>query len=143
MCRQRHSALHRRVREELYAPLYQTPAGSQTLTHLRRAIHLMDLTWVDVAETSCLVGHTIQEMRIRSTTGASVVAVIRDGTVILNPEATQRFAAGDLVGVLGHAEQRQTFQRLAQGATQLPSEDVGEPQIRDGSHHRAIDSSDL
>jgi monovalent cation:H+ antiporter-2, CPA2 family len=131
------------VREELYAPLYQTPAGSQTLTHLRRAMHLMDLIWVDVAETSCLVGHTIQEMRIRSTTGASVVAVIRDGTVVLNPEATQHFAAGDLVGVLGHAEQRQTFQRLAQGATQLPSEDVGEPQIRDGSHHRAIDSSDL
>ena len=83
------------VREELYAPLYQTPAGSQTLTHLRRATHLMDLTWVDVAETSCLVGHTIQEMRIRSTTGASVVAVIRDGTVVLNPEATHRFAAGD------------------------------------------------
>jgi CPA2 family monovalent cation:H+ antiporter-2 len=76
----------------------------------------MDLTWVDVAETSCLVGHTIQEMRIRSTTGASVVAVIRDGTVVLNPEATQRFAIGDLVGVLGHAEQRQAFQRLAQGA---------------------------
>src|SRR4029453_4676737 len=48
------------ARKELYAPLYQTPTGSQTLTHLRRAIHLMDLIWVDVAETSCLVGHRIQ-----------------------------------------------------------------------------------
>jgi monovalent cation:H+ antiporter-2, CPA2 family len=126
------------VREELYAPLYQTPlpAGSQTLTHLRRATHLMDLTWVDVAETSCLVGQTIQEMRIRSTTGASVVAVIRDGTVALNPDATHRFAAGDLVGVLGHAEQRQAFQRLVQGATRPPSEDVEQLPARDGSHRK-------
>ena len=29
----------------------------------------MDLTWVDVAEASGLVGRTIQEMRIRSTQG--------------------------------------------------------------------------
>jgi CPA2 family monovalent cation:H+ antiporter-2 len=122
------------VREELYAPLYQTPAGSQTLTYLRRAMHLMDLTWVDVAETSCLVGHTIQEMRIRSTTGASVVAVIRDGTVVLNPEATHRFAAGDVVGVLGHAEQRQAFQHLAQRLQPSSAEALGTLPARDGSH---------
>lgn len=124
------------VREDLYAPLYQTPTGSQTLTHLRRATHLMDLTWVDVAEASGLVGQTIQEMGIRSTTGASVVAVIRAGAVVLNPEATYRFAAGDLVGVLGHAEQRRTFQRLAQGDTQPLSEDVEELPARDGKNRK-------
>jgi CPA2 family monovalent cation:H+ antiporter-2 len=115
------------VRDELYAPLYQTSTSSQTLTHLRRATHLMDLTWVDVAATSGLVGHTIQERRIRSTTGASVVAVIRDGTVVLNPDATYCFAAGDLVGVLGHAAQRQAFQHLAQGATPPSSADRTAP----------------
>lgn len=115
------------VRNELYAPLYQTAAGSQTLTHLHRASHLLDLTWVDVAEASCLVGHTIQEMRIRSTTGASIVAVIRNGAVLLNPDATYRFAAGDILGVLGHTEQRQALQRLAQQATQPPAEHVAGP----------------
>jgi CPA2 family monovalent cation:H+ antiporter-2 len=122
------------VREELYAPLSQRPAGSQTLTHLRRATHVMDLMWVDVAETSCLVGQTIQEMRIRSTTGATVVAVIRAGTVVLNPEATHHFAAGDLVGVLGHAEQRRAFQRLAQGAQAPSAEALGVLPTRDRSH---------
>ena len=124
------------VREELYAPLYQTPAGAPTLTHLRRATHLMDLLWVDVAETSGLVGQTIQERRIRSTTGASVVAVIRDGTVVLNPEATYRFAAGDLVGVLGHGEQRRAFQRLAQGAQPPPAEALEALPTRVGSHRK-------
>jgi CPA2 family monovalent cation:H+ antiporter-2 len=120
------------VREELYAPLYRAPSGSQTLRHLRRATHLMDLTWVDVAEASALVGQTIQERRIRSTTGASVVAVIHHGTVVLNPEVTYCFAAGDLVGVLGHAEQRQAFQRLARGDTPPLAADVGELPPRDG-----------
>jgi len=104
------------VRHERYAPLYQTSVNAQTLQHVRRATHLMDLRWVEVAATSGLVGQTIQERRIRSTTGVSVVAVMRDGTVVLNPEVTYRFAGGDLVGVLGHAVQRRAFQRLAQGA---------------------------
>ena len=91
---------------------------------------------VDVPETSCLVGQTIQDMRIRSTTGASVVAVIRDGTVVLNPDATHRFAAGDLVGVLGHAEQRQAFEQLVQGGAQPLAEDVRPLLARDGNHHK-------
>jgi CPA2 family monovalent cation:H+ antiporter-2 len=119
------------VRAELYAPLYQT-TSSQTLSHLRRATHLMDLTWISVAAASCLVGQTIQERHIRSTTGATVVAVIHAGTVVLNPEATYRFAAGDLVGVLGHAEQRQAFQRLAQAVTPPAGREASH--ARDGKH---------
>jgi hypothetical protein len=62
--------------------------------------------------------------------------VIRDGTVALNPEATYRFAAGDLVGVLGHAEQRQAFQQLVQEGPQPLSEDVMPLPVRDGNRHK-------
>jgi CPA2 family monovalent cation:H+ antiporter-2 len=124
------------VRTELYAPLYQTSNGSSTLTYLRRATHLMELTWVHVVETSCLVGHSIEEMRIRSTTGASIVAVIRNGTVVVNPEARHRFAVGDLLGVLGHAEQRRALQQLAQSATPPLAEAFGELPATEGCDHR-------
>jgi K+/H+ antiporter YhaU regulatory subunit KhtT len=43
-----------------------------------------------------------------------VVAVLREGTVLLNPEPTVTFTAGDMVGVLGQTEQRRAFQQLAQ-----------------------------
>jgi CPA2 family monovalent cation:H+ antiporter-2 len=102
------------VRDELYAPLYQTPTEYQTLTQLRSAFHRLALTWVTVPDTSALVGHTIQALRLRSRTGATVVAVLRHGTVLLHPEPTYVFQAGDVVGVLGHTEQREAFQELAQ-----------------------------
>ena len=47
-------------------------------------------------------------------TGASVVAVLREGTVLLNPEPTVTFIAGDLLGVLGQTAQCRAFQQLAQ-----------------------------
>jgi CPA2 family monovalent cation:H+ antiporter-2 len=102
------------VRAELYAPLYQTHTGAQPLLHLRGAFHRLALTWVPVADASGLVGRTLHELDIRRQTGASVVAVLREGTVLLNPEPTVTFIAGDLVGVLGQTAQCRAFQQLAQ-----------------------------
>ena len=102
------------VRAELYAPLYQAHTDAQPLIHLRGAFPRLALTWVPVADASGLVGRTLQELDIRRQTGASVVAVLREGTVLLNPEPTVTFTAGDMVGVLGQTEQRRAFQQLAQ-----------------------------
>lgn len=101
------------VRRELYAPLYESHHEYQTLAELENAIHLLDLSWIPVASDSHLIGQTIQELDIRRQTGASVVAVVRQGALHPNPDTGYRFASGDLVAVIGKAQQLAAFQKLA------------------------------
>jgi monovalent cation:H+ antiporter-2, CPA2 family len=102
------------VREEVYAPLYQIHHDYQIITRLQNAARLMELTWLSVPEDSPLVGCTISEKRVRSETGASIVGVMRNDTLMPNPDATYRFLAGDFLAVLGTPEQIAAFQEVLQ-----------------------------
>jgi len=44
--------------------------------------------------------------------GASVVAVMRDERVVANPDSNIAFAEGDIVGLLGDAEQVAAAERF-------------------------------
>jgi len=50
---------------------------------------------------------------VRKRTGASLVGVIRNGTLQPNPGPEFRFAEGDAVAVMGRPEQYEAFQELA------------------------------
>jgi CPA2 family monovalent cation:H+ antiporter-2 len=102
-------AMHR----ELYAPLYQTNSEYQALSQLHHAPRLLDLTWIPLAPESPLLGRTIRALSIRSQTGATVVGVLRDGTLQPNPDADYCFAPGDVVGVIGQPKQLEAFQMAA------------------------------
>jgi CPA2 family monovalent cation:H+ antiporter-2 len=108
------------VRQELYAPLYQVHDEYDIVARLQNVARLLDVSWVRLDENSPLVGHTLREARIRSRTGASVVAVVHRGRLIANPHADYRFAAGDLVAVLGDASQLAAFQALTAAAPDSP-----------------------
>lgn len=102
------------VRHELYAPLFELHAEYHTITHLRDAPLLMELSWVALPDDSPVMGRTIQELDIRSATGASVIGIMNDGELLTNPEAGYRFKAGDLVGVLGDRQQTAAFRRMVE-----------------------------
>jgi len=101
------------IRRELYAPLYQTRDEYQTIAQLQSASHLLELSWVRLTANSPLIGRTIQALKIRSQTGASVVSVMRDGKLHPNPNADYQFSVGDLVAVMGDFEQLAAFQAMA------------------------------
>lgn len=101
-----------KVRQSLYAPLYQIHHEYQTISQLQKATHLLELSWVTLSENSPLIGRSIYELNIRSRTGVSVVGVIRDGAIVPNPDISYRFAVGDFVGVMGTMQQRDAFQKL-------------------------------
>jgi CPA2 family monovalent cation:H+ antiporter-2 len=101
------------VRKELYAPLYQQHPQYETLAQLQHATHLLELTWVTLQADNPLVGRTIKELAIRSQTGVSVVGIMHHGRLQPNPNASYRFASGDLVAVMGDAQQLAAFQALA------------------------------
>jgi CPA2 family monovalent cation:H+ antiporter-2 len=98
------------VRRELYAPI--TDLGDDLLAQLQRATRQIETEWVRLPEKSPLAGRTIGELQVRTKSGASVVAIVRDDRVIANPGPDARFEPDDLVGVLGTPEQRAAFLAL-------------------------------
>ncbi|MBW7886417.1 MAG: cation:proton antiporter [Caldilineaceae bacterium] len=101
------------TRQELYAPLYQAHSEYGIVAQLQHAARLLELTWLSLPPESPLVGRTIQELKIRTETGVSVVGVMRGGILYPNPDAGFRFSVGDLVAVMGSPDQLATFQGMA------------------------------
>jgi CPA2 family monovalent cation:H+ antiporter-2 len=101
------------IRQQLYAPLYKENEPYRTIAQLQGAVHLLEVTWVTLGPDSPLAGQTIATAHIRTRTGASVVGLLRAGELRPNPERDTLFAAGDLVAVMGSAEQLAAFRSLA------------------------------
>jgi monovalent cation:H+ antiporter-2, CPA2 family len=101
-----------RVRRELYAPIARDDVGDGLLYHLRRASEMIETDWVAVPEESPLAGRKIGDLKVRTTTGASIVAVVHGDNVTANPGPDVALAPGDLVSVLGTADQRAAFRDL-------------------------------
>jgi CPA2 family monovalent cation:H+ antiporter-2 len=100
------------VRRELYAPITRQ-GDDDLLAQLRRVSREIETEWVRLPEGDTVVGKTIGDLKIRSSTGASVVAVVRGEEVVPNPGPDVALRAGDLVGVLGTPHQRAAFMALA------------------------------
>jgi CPA2 family monovalent cation:H+ antiporter-2 len=64
----------------------------------------MEIRWHTLTVGSPLVGHTLAEANLRARTGASVVALVRAGQLVANPKSHTMFAAHDIVGLIGDAD---------------------------------------
>jgi CPA2 family monovalent cation:H+ antiporter-2 len=99
---------------------YDLPDGKQALglavmSQIGEIARQLDFTWMGVPSDSPLDGKTLTELRIRATIGASVVGVIRHGSLVANPHGEFRLERGDLVAVLGTREQISAFERALRG----------------------------
>jgi CPA2 family monovalent cation:H+ antiporter-2 len=90
-------------------------SGLTLMSHSGEVARQLDFTWLGVAPDSPFNGRTLGDLRIRSTIGASVVAVLHNGSLLPNPDGEARLHAGDLVGVLGSRDQIARFERAARG----------------------------
>ena len=100
------------VRRELYAPITRQGTEGDLLAQLERASRQIETEWVRLPENSPLEGRTIGDLGVRTQTGASIVAIVRDDLVLAGPGPDVSFEPGDLVGVLGTREQRAAFVAL-------------------------------
>ncbi len=101
------------VRRDLYAPFHGDQVEYQRISLLKSAGSLLELNWLTLDQESPLNGRTIGDLGIRSRTGASVVGVVRQGTLSPNPGPDFSFTPGDLVAVIGKPEHFDAFQKLA------------------------------
>jgi CPA2 family monovalent cation:H+ antiporter-2 len=100
------------VRRELYAPITRQGIDDDLYAQLRRASREIETEWIRLPESDSVVNKTIGDLRIRSSTGASIVAVVRGEEVMPNPGPEVALRVGDLVGVLGTPDQRTAFRAL-------------------------------
>jgi CPA2 family monovalent cation:H+ antiporter-2 len=92
-------------REELAEADRPSVERSRLLEDLMQAARHVDMRWLTVSPSSTLAGQTLAASALRTRTGASVVAIVRDGRLIGNPGPEDVIHAGDRVAVIGSPEQ--------------------------------------
>ncbi len=101
-----------RIRRELYAPIRRASTDGELLSRLRRASEMIVTDWITVSENSPLAGRKIEDLRIRARTEASILAIVRGEEVIANPNPDVALVSGDVLSVLGTADQRVALRDL-------------------------------
>lgn len=84
--------------------LLGAPRVVQRLNDLHREVAGLVSEKLPIVDGSPYAGRPMGDARVRTRTGASIVAVVRAGQVHTSPGPDFAFAAGDLVVVVGNAE---------------------------------------
>lgn len=89
---------------------------AEQLSELQQRIEGLVIDWLPVREDSPYDGRTIGDARIRSRTGVSVVAIVRDGEAVPAPDPDAEMNSGDYLVVVGTARGvEQVVELLRQG----------------------------
>jgi CPA2 family monovalent cation:H+ antiporter-2 len=108
------------VRRDQYDTSISSAEELQVLAQLLHTARGMHIAWHAVPPGSALDGRSLAEADLRARTGASVIALIRDQRMLANPKSSTVFQAGDLVGLIGEAEDVASAERLIAGTLEAP-----------------------
>jgi TrkA domain protein len=76
-----------------------------------RELVMKELTidWLTLPAHHLLTEKSIRELAVRQRTGASIVAILREGKAVINPDPDEVLRAGDTLMVIGNADQVHSF----------------------------------
>ena len=86
------------------AEILGAPRIAVKVADLSREIPGLTSEQVEIAESSKFDGKTLGDTALRTRTGSSVVALVRDDRVYASPEPNQDLVAGDVLVVIGTTE---------------------------------------
>lgn len=104
------------VRHDRYNFEVSSDEEHHSLHQLLTSFKGIEVLWVTVEAASPLVGNTLAEVNLRSVTGASVVALVREHHLTPNPKSMTVFEPGDRLGLIGDAAQVAQARSLIAGA---------------------------
>ena len=93
---------------------------ARVLHDLVSATRGLEVSWLTLGANSPLAGHTIGSSRLRTQTGASIVAVSRPEGFIPNPEPGVQLAAGDRLALIGTPDQVAAAEQLVKASPVIP-----------------------
>jgi TrkA domain protein len=82
------------------------------------------LEWVKLSADSPVVGQTLAESNVRANTGATIVAIQRDGRTISSPDAETDLLADDILIVVGSRDDCRDFQAFVGAGTSAVADDI-------------------
>jgi CPA2 family monovalent cation:H+ antiporter-2 len=104
------------VRRESYATDAHSDREHEALHALVDAARNLDITWVRVPDRGPVAGRTLAEVDLRARTGASVVALYRDGALVPSLTPDFKLASGDRLGLIGDPAHVEAAEHLVNGA---------------------------
>ena len=84
-------------------------------TALRRGDEALSIEAVAVGADTSAVGRTLEALALRQATGATVLAIMRDGNPLVNPPGDMALAAGDRLLALGTRAQLERVEHVLAG----------------------------
>jgi K+:H+ antiporter len=108
------------IRHERYDSSDRRDSRLAVMSQVGEIARHLELTWVGIPAGSPFDARTLSELRIRTTTGASVVAIIRSGSLVANPDGEAPLQKGDLVAVLGTRDHIARFEQAMAAAAGSP-----------------------
>jgi len=84
-------------------------------TALRKGNEALNIEDLALAPEGTAVGRSLEDLAIRQATGATVLAIMRDGNPIVNPPGDLTLRAGDHLLALGTGDQLQRLEKLIGG----------------------------
>jgi len=109
-----------RVRSGRYEVFRRRDLAPLPLSDVRRALDSLRVEFLEIPKDSPLAGRHLRDAGIREATGALVLAVARDGTVIHAPDADFTLQAGDTILVSGAAEQVAHVEEIVERGSAAP-----------------------
>jgi CPA2 family monovalent cation:H+ antiporter-2 len=106
------------VRSENYDTAIQSPEEYRALNLLLGAAHAVEVSWVTLASGNPLAGRTLADAKLRTLTGASVVAIRHDETLIPNPPSDILLHPGDQLALIGESSQVAAAESVLTGGAQ-------------------------
>jgi len=100
------------VRRDHYDMQINTDEEHLLLHELINAVNGIQIKWFSVPTDSQVVGQTLADANLRARTGASIVAILRNGKLTANPKSMTIFEAGDRVGVIGAPQEIRVIENL-------------------------------
>ena len=85
----------------------------RVLDQLVHAARDLEIGWVTLRADSVLAGHSLAAAQLRARTGASVVALARNGELSSNPDPATTLQVGDHLAVIGSPEQLAAVEGVA------------------------------
>jgi CPA2 family monovalent cation:H+ antiporter-2 len=100
------------VRRDHYDTRLNTEEEHRLLHELLDAANSIEIKWFGLPEGNPLIGQTLGGANLRARTGASVVAILREGQLMANPKSVTVFQEGDRIGLIGDAKEIETAGKL-------------------------------
>ena len=93
------------IRSEGYQMLRSPSVPLISMSEIAEALGTASTETLILEDNSPATGRTIGELELRRRTGATIVAIVRDGRTDINPGSEFKFEAGDIIVLLGTPEQ--------------------------------------